>query len=158
MPEFTEETERVLRMSGWEPGRKVDTARWRQGLEDGGFQWSDAADRFLAEFGGLTVDIDGPGITVAREPFELDPMLADGEDDRFGEWADVVGEPITPLGELDSGRYFLGISESGVLYLVADWLASYGGVPEALESLILGRKPVPVDEDAAPSSSTDTSA
>ncbi|MCU1648286.1 MAG: hypothetical protein JWN03_8561 [Nocardia sp.] len=146
MTQFTDETERVLRASGWLPGRQVDTGAWRERLELSGFRWNAAADRFLEEFGGLAVDISGPGITSAREPFELDPTLVEGEDDRFAEWAEVVGESIAPVGELDSGRYFLGMSESGDLYLVADWLASFGQIPEALESLILGRSPVPVEE------------
>ncbi|WP_328290672.1 SUKH-3 domain-containing protein [Nocardia aurantiaca] len=146
MTQFTDETERILRASGWSPGRQVDTSAWRERLERGGFRWNAAADRFLKEFGGLAVDISGPGITSAREPFELDPLLVEGEDDRFAEWAEVVGESIAPVGELDSGRYFLGMSESGDLYLVADWLASFGPIPEALESLILGNSPVPVEE------------
>lgn len=146
MARFTEETERALRVSGWRPGRRVDTSSWRERLEGGGFRWNAAADRFLVEFGGLAVDISGPGITSAREPFELDPLLVEGEDDRFADWAEVVGESIAPVGELDAGRYFLGVSESGDLYLVADWLASFGRIPEALESLILGKSPMPIAE------------
>ncbi|MEC3952999.1 SUKH-3 domain-containing protein [Nocardia sp. CDC153] len=149
--QFMDETERVLRASGWWPGRQVDTNAWRERLERSGFKWSAAADRFLEEFGGLKVDISGPGITSAREPFELDPTLADGEDDRFAEWSEVIREPIAPVGELDSGRYLLGVSMSGDLYLVADWLASFGRTPQALESLILGKSPVPVEKgDAVP--------
>ncbi|MET9492800.1 SUKH-3 domain-containing protein [Nocardia sp. NPDC006630] len=146
MPRFTNETERVLRASGWLPGRQVDTSSWRERTELGGFRWNAAADRFLEEFGGLAVDISGSGINSAREPFDLDPTLVDGEDHRFAQWAEIVGESITPVGELDSGRYFLGMSASGNLYLVADWLALFGQIPEALESLIRGRSPVPVEE------------
>ncbi|WP_330182440.1 SUKH-3 domain-containing protein [Nocardia sp. NBC_01503] len=146
MTRFTDETERVLRASGWRPGRHVDTSFWRKRLESGGFRWNTAADRFLGEFGGLAVDISGPGITSAREPFELDPILVEGEGDRFAEWAEVIGESIAPLGELDGGRHFLGMSESGGLYLVADWLASFGRAAAALESLILGISPAPVAE------------
>lgn len=144
--QFTNEVEHILRAAGWLPGRQVDTDAWRERLELGGFRWNVAADRFLEEFGGLAVDVSGPGITSAREPFELDPTLVEGDDDRFAGWAEVVGESIAPVGELDSGRYFLGMSETGDLYLVADWLASFGQIPEALESLILGRSPVPVEE------------
>ncbi|MFE3192939.1 SUKH-3 domain-containing protein [Nocardia sp. NPDC059240] len=144
MTRFTYETERVLRVSGWWPGRQIDTTAWRERMEQGGFRWNDAADRFLGEFGGLTVDISGSGITAARVPFELDPVLLEGEDDRFTEWGEEIGESIAPLGELDSGRFFLGMSESGVVYLVVDWIASYGPVPEALESLILGRAPTTI--------------
>lgn len=100
----------------------------------------EAAERFLSEFGGLKVDVHGPGISVAREPFEFDPMLADGEDDRFSEWGEEIGKTLSPIGVLDHGRFCLGIAESGEVYLVADWLASFGGVSEALGRLILGIK------------------
>jgi hypothetical protein len=38
---------------------------------------------FLVEFGGLDVRISGTGITRAREPFDLDPVLCSGNEDRF---------------------------------------------------------------------------
>ncbi|WP_344641634.1 SUKH-3 domain-containing protein [Kitasatospora cystarginea] len=141
MTEFSAETERVLRSAGWEPDRTVDTSLWRQRLEESGFRMHDAAERFLSEFGGLTVEISGPGVSRARVPFELDPMLADGEEDRFSEWSESIGESLFPLGELDRGRFFLGISESGKVYLVADWLASFGPSREALERLVRGIAP-----------------
>jgi hypothetical protein len=46
----------------------------------------DAAERLLAEFGGLTFDLSGSGLSKAREPFELDPLLCLGRDGRFAEW------------------------------------------------------------------------
>ncbi|MEU0540330.1 SUKH-3 domain-containing protein [Nocardia sp. NPDC005978] len=147
--QFSAETDRGLRLAGWDPGRRVDTTEWRNELERGGFRWTAAAENFLSRFGGLEIELSGPGITTARVPFELDPLLAAGEDDRFSEWAAVVGEPITPVGELDSGRFFLGISESGDLCLVADWLASFGRWPAALDALFLGISPAPVDDSAS---------
>ncbi|MFE3188717.1 SUKH-3 domain-containing protein [Nocardia sp. NPDC059240] len=65
MTQLTSETERVLRASGWWPGRQVDTSAWKETVERGGFRWNAAVERFLGEFGGLTVDIAGPGITSA---------------------------------------------------------------------------------------------
>lgn len=124
--------------AGWRPGRMIDIEPWRHRLESSGFQMHAAADLFLTEFGGLVVKIDGPGISCARVPFELDPTLADGEDDRFSEWGQEINDSIFPIGELDGGRYFLGISSSGEMYIVADWLASLGAGVEALERLILG--------------------
>ncbi|GGU67709.1 SUKH-3 domain-containing protein [Lentzea flava] len=138
---FTRETEKTLRGAGWYPGRTVDTAVWRVPLEESGFVFPEAAERFLAEFGGLSVDHGGPGLTRAKEPFEFDPLLALGEDDRFGEWGASVGRVIAPLGELDRGRFFLGIDENSVIYLVADWLASFGAGDEGLEHLVLGVMP-----------------
>jgi SUKH-3 immunity protein len=146
MQRFPEEVENTLRASGWQPGRAVDTGEWRRALDGSGFRMHDAAEQFLSEFGGLTVDISGPGVSCARTPFELDPTLAIGEDDRFSEWGEDIGENLFPLGELDRGRFFLGISESGEIYLVSDWLASFGVGNEALERLILGIAPDVIEE------------
>ncbi|GED90136.1 SUKH-3 domain-containing protein [Streptomyces sp. 6-11-2] len=141
----------VLEASGWTAGRRVDTADWRSMFEAVGLAMHDAADTFLQEFGGLTVSISGPGISVAREPFELDPGLAWGEDDRFSEWSDSIGRRLFPLGELDHGRFFLGIDENNEIYLVASWVASFGPMPQALENLILGVKPRRIDDERRPS-------
>lgn len=135
------EVRRVLLAARWRPGRRVDTAGWRTQLEAAGFVMHDAAERFLAEFGGLTFDLSGPGLSKAREPFELDPLLCLGEDDRFAGWGECIGRSLFPLGELDKGRYFLGIDETGEVYLIADWLASFGPARDAIGNLILGIAP-----------------
>lgn len=143
------EVERVLRDAGWYPGRDTDPTPWREPLEADGIHIHPAADNFLREFAGLTVDHGGPGITRAREPFELDPLLALGEADRFGEWSEEICRHLYPLGDLDHGHAFLGLDEQGELYVVANWLARFGRLPEAMENLILGvmpiRMPYPAD-------------
>lgn len=144
MPRFTDETEQALRDAGWTPGRTVDTRSWRQRLEKSGIVFHDAAQTFLAEFGGLSVDVDGPGISCARSPFELDPDLTDGEEDRFADWSQEIGAALVPIGELDQGRYFLGISDSAELFVVADWISSLGTGDEGLERLIRGIEATPV--------------
>jgi hypothetical protein len=141
MDDFEAEFQRALLAAGWQPGRRVDTTEWRTRLEAAGFAMHDAAERFLAEYGGLTFDLSGPGISQARMPFELDPLYGLGEDDRFAEWGEEIGRSLFPIGKLDQGRYFLGIDETGEVYLIADWLASYGPAPRAIESLILGIAP-----------------
>ncbi|MGW4871862.1 SUKH-3 domain-containing protein [Streptomyces chartreusis] len=147
MSEWSPEVLEVLEASGWTAGRQVDTTGWRSMFEAVGIVMHDAAERFLQEFGGLTVNIGGPGINRAREPFELDPELAWGEDDRFSEWSDSLGRRLFPLGELDHGRLFLGIDEGGEIYLVETWAASFGPMPHALENLILGVMPRRIDDD-----------
>lgn len=146
MDEKEIEIDRVLRNAGWRPGRKINTSVWRDRLEMSGFVWTEAAEHFLSEFGGLVINQSGPGISCARGSFEFDPLLAEGEDDRFAEWALVLGEPLSPIGELDHGRLFLGISGSGDIYLVETWPASFGSGQEALEALVLGISPREIDE------------
>ncbi|WP_428986466.1 SUKH-3 domain-containing protein [Streptomyces camelliae] len=73
MSSWSPEVDEVLEALGWTPGRKVDTARWRSMFEAVGLPMHDTAEAFLQEFGGLTVNVSGPGISCARTPFELDP-------------------------------------------------------------------------------------
>lgn len=141
MSEWSPEALEVLEASGWTAGRRVDTTGWRSMFEAVGIVMHDAAEKFLQEFGGLIVSIGGPGTNRAREPFELDPELAWGEDDRFSEWSESLGRRLFPLGELDGGRFFLGIDEDSEICLVETWVASFGPMPQALENLILGVMP-----------------
>jgi len=120
----------------------VDVSDWRQQLEGSGeVRMHQAAADFLAEFGGLNVVIGGPGISVARTPFELDPELCVGEEDHFAAWGADLGCSLFPIGELDRGRFLLGVSEVGEIFLVEAWAASFGIGDAALEKLILGVKP-----------------
>jgi len=146
MTSFSNDVEVVLHDAGWQHGRCLDTAAWVTAFEAKGVIAHEAARQFLAEFGGLVVDISGPGVNRAREPFELDPMLCIGEEDRFLEWGEEIGHSIFPIGVHDMGRFFLGIDEEGVIYLLETWLASFSRMPEALESLILGVRPVVIDD------------
>lgn len=137
---FPRGVDRRLRKSGWFPGRRVDTTPWR-GLVPG-VEMPPAVEAFLAEFGGLTVDVHGLswGKTAAKEPFELDPELCEGEDDRFQEWGEFLGRTLFPIGELDHGRFFLGMDEGGAIYLVTDWLGRFddGPADAALTALCQG--------------------
>jgi hypothetical protein len=144
--ELIDEMRRTLRRAGWVPGRHVDTSTWRARLGADGLVMHAAAEGFLSEFGGLAFADGGPGISRAREPLELDPLLALGEDEMFREWGELIGEDIFPIGELDNGRYFLGIGESGPLYLVSDWLARFGVGLGGMENLVLGDRPETVHD------------
>jgi hypothetical protein len=51
-----------------------------------------------------------------------------------------IGRQLYPVGELDRGRFFLGIDARTEIYLVEAWVATYGPMPQALENLVLGVK------------------
>ncbi|MGW6444649.1 SUKH-3 domain-containing protein [Lentzea sp. NPDC055074] len=143
---FSEESERTLRSAGWYPGRTVDTEAWRAPLEKSGFVFPEVVVRFLAEFNGLSFPDNGSGISRAREPFEFDPLLAKGEEDRYSECGAEIGRVMAPLGELDRGRFFLGMDDRGAIYVVTDGIRFFGVGDAGLESLILGVMPAPLDD------------
>ncbi len=133
-------TESVLLRVGWYPGRAVPekVAYWKEQLP--AFVMFDAAREALREFGGLSVEVSGPGIDHARTSFDIDPMLAIGEDDRFGSFEHAVGERLFPLGEAMRGNAFLAIGESGRVFLIGDEIAFVGRtMTEAIDSLIQGK-------------------
>ncbi|MGW4196470.1 SUKH-3 domain-containing protein [Streptomyces sp. NPDC005004] len=139
---FTAETEETLRAAGWFPGRCVSVEPWRERLEASGeVRMHEAARSFLAEFGGLSVRIGGPGVTCAKSPFGFEPGFLVGEEDRFADWSRTIGRDLFPIGELDEGRFFLGIDQHGEIHLVETWVATFGPVRDALEKLVLGCGP-----------------
>jgi hypothetical protein len=142
---YDAETMEVLAEAGWHPGRVIDVGDWCDRLRADGFGvCHEAAQQFMAELGGLSVDgSDRPGVTRYRERFELDPLLCLGESDRFDDWNERLGRSVYPVGELD-GRYFLGLDEQSVLYIVIDWIGSFGPLPVALDRLVLGYASEPI--------------
>jgi hypothetical protein len=147
MTRFTPTVDEVLRKAGWSPGRRVPDDQvdaWCRMLGDG-FTLSDAARAALAEFGGLEVAQSGPGVERAREPFELDPILAVGEEDRFQLYTEAYGLDLFPLGEAAGSHYFLAIDPTGRTYLVMDDIQLLAeSFDEALESLVLGKGSLPL--------------
>ncbi|MFD7225520.1 SUKH-3 domain-containing protein [Streptomyces sp. NPDC059892] len=136
MPRFSPEAESALRRSGWFPDRRVNITRWKATMPN--FAWNAEAEEFLAEFGGVRVENDGPGITCARESFEFDPELAIGEEGRFSELSEFFGLGFFPLGEVGQGEFFLAIDEEGILYLLGSWAFRLGVGDLALEHLVTG--------------------
>lgn len=145
MDRFSPEVEGVLREVGWRPGRSTDVEFWLDHFEAKGCSASDAAVDFLVEFGGLDFPLSGRGIDRAREPFDLDPVLCSGNLDRFTDWGQEIKRSIFPIGTLGSRYDCLGIDEFSEIYMLETWIASFGQMPQALEGLILGRRPKRID-------------
>ena len=145
MPEFSAETVAALTDAGWRPRRSVDVDAWRTHFEAAGCVMSPAAEEFLSRFGGLDVRISGPGRERAREPFDLEPMLCDGEEDRFVELSRSMERDLFPIGVFGGLRYFLGIDEHAEIYLIETEVRSFGRMPEAMDAIVQGRMPVRVE-------------
>lgn len=138
----------VLTAAGWYEGRKSKNvvSDARVGLEtNGGFEMFPAAEATLLEFGGLRVNQSGPGITCARAPFDLNPLLAVLCEDIFDEFARFLEQRLFPLGEAFGGHMFLAIAESGEIFVLMDEILRVGDdIDSALRNLIIGHAPQPV--------------
>ncbi|GAA0209090.1 hypothetical protein GCM10010492_03460 [Saccharothrix mutabilis subsp. mutabilis] len=131
---------KALRKAGWRPGRQVDTTRWREQFAAGGVVMHPAAERFLAEFGGLRFRGGWWWVLSAAEVVDLDPELCADEGDRFLHWSRELGISLFPVGRAE-GIYPLGIDQDGVIYLVATWVARFGALDEGVEALVRGDLP-----------------
>ncbi|WP_328693154.1 SUKH-3 domain-containing protein [Streptomyces phaeochromogenes] len=132
----------VLRAAAWYPDRSVPTGEWEKALhEHGGFEMHDAARRLLAEFGGLEFRLKGPGRTMARSPFRIDPLLAKWDFEIIDLQSEEVGTCLYPIGDADRGNFYLTMAADGAVHHGMDYvclLADNGD--KALEKLIEGRK------------------
>ncbi|MFJ9940525.1 SUKH-3 domain-containing protein [Streptomyces erythrochromogenes] len=133
---FSSETDRALREAGWFPGRQVDIESWRSSMR--GFPMHAAAEEFLREFGGIYIQVSGPGVNCMRTPFEIDPELALGEEDRFMELSHRFGCALFPIGAKEASEFFLSIDEDGTVFAVMNWLFSLGREEMALQHLVTG--------------------
>jgi hypothetical protein len=119
----------------------VDIERWVSTLAGEGLQIHAAAAEFLAEFGGLSVDVSGPGIDRAREPFSFFPTSCTGEGDRISEWGTELGKRFYPLGETNRREFLIVMDEVGEIYLMMDRVGTLGLRDEGIEGLVRGRMP-----------------
>lgn len=142
MSRFSAQVEAVLRAVGWYPGRQVPdlVAEWQSTLmASDKFEMFPSAKRALLEFGGLSIDQRGPGVTCAREPFIFNPLLVRGESDRFDEFEGLLKTRLYPLGEAVGGHCFWALGENEHAYLIMEDVRLVGrSLDEALENLILG--------------------
>ncbi|MGW8380860.1 SUKH-3 domain-containing protein [Streptomyces sp. ODS28] len=137
---WSAETEGVLRRAGWYPGRSVSTHEWETALQQSGFEINEAARRFLAEFGGIESTERGPGQTMARVGFKLDPTVAQWDrEDIFDFLNEEAGTDLYPVGEVDRGNDHLAVAANGAVYAGMDSVVLLAeSAEEALEKLALG--------------------
>ncbi|WP_078594102.1 SUKH-3 domain-containing protein [Streptomyces sp. NRRL S-920] len=138
---WSAETDRVLRLAGWCPGRSVSTEEWERRLHaaDEDFEIHEAARGFLREFGGLEIHQRGPGRTAARSPFRLDPLVAEWDCEIFDDLGERAGKYLYPIGGIGRGVSYLGMAVDGTVHAGMDnveFLAETGD--EALRKLIEG--------------------
>ena len=135
MKRFIEITENALTNAGWFEGRNVesDTLNWTLELLEDDFEIFPAALNILLEFGGLKLEQSGNGYL----PLLLDPTLAFGENDRFSDFAEMLGNQLYPLGEFINQHYYLAVSDDGRVFSLMTELTIIGkNFNDALERIV----------------------
>ncbi|MFF3767746.1 SUKH-3 domain-containing protein, partial [Streptomyces sp. NPDC001922] len=135
---WSTETERLLRKAGWRPGRSVPTAEWERVLQEHDeFEIHPDAQRFLAEFGGLSVtEVIVGAITVVRSEVSFDPTLAQWDQEIFEVLSEQAGAELYPVGMTGNRNAYLGMTSAGTVYTGMDdayFLAESGD--QALEKI-----------------------
>ena len=123
----------------WEAAARVDQVAGVPGVHHRHVAFP-AAVEALERYLGARSEVQVPGRSVRTAPFHIDPLWAADTTDTLARVAARVGAPLFPLGTagyegvlaIDPGRRVFLIDETG------EW--SLGtGLPEALDTLLLGR-------------------
>ena len=137
---WSSKTDHVLRKAGWTPRRRVSTEEWERVLrKSDGFEAHEKARAFLSEFGGLSFELVEAGVTMAVEPFAIDPLEGQWEADIYEDMSEETGTNLYPIGEMDNRSLFLGMAEDGSVYRGRDMVGFFAESGEqALDKLIVG--------------------
>ena len=159
MSRFPAEVEAVLKASGWSEGRQVPEASAEaiqlvcaQPGADGSQHVSfPAAEQALAEFGGVFVGQDEPGLELRRRPFAFDPTLAAATAATLADLSRLLGVRLFPLGIEGDGDAVLTIDEQGRIFAfdhAGEWFLG-PTLDAALIVLITGASPPRVRDDGS---------
>ncbi|WAL73528.1 SUKH-3 domain-containing protein [Kitasatospora sp. YST-16] len=150
-PRFPADVAAALKQAGWHPGRwEIRQAElWADALVAYGGPLEPqhavfpAAIEAWAEFGGLAFDVPGPGDTLARTPFLLDPRCGLHAPRTLTDLGRALDTRLAPLGEELYGQALLAIDEQGRVYSLdhtGEWFLG-DSVDRAIGTLVLGRAP-----------------
>jgi hypothetical protein len=157
---FPAEVSAALKRAGWHPGRSVlvQAEDWADELaahvSPDGYRHSlfPAAVEAWSEFGGLRVDVEGPGRQLARTSFVLDPRCGLYQPRTLSDLGRALEVPVAPLGEEADGRALLVVDALGRVYSLDHTGEWYLGetVDQALTTLVMGTMPELLHYPATP--------
>ncbi|MFC5643893.1 MULTISPECIES: SUKH-3 domain-containing protein [Kitasatospora] len=150
-PRFPADVAAALKQAGWHPGRwEIRQAEeWADVLAAHGEPLDvphtvfPAAVEAWAEFGGLAFDVPGPGRTLARTPFLLDPVCGLHQPRTLADLGRALGTRLAPLGEERYGQALLAIDEQGRVFSLdhtGEWFLG-ATIDLAISTLVLGLTP-----------------
>jgi len=140
MEPLSEETIKILKQSGWYPGRNIDIQDTIDFLLSKRYTLFPHLIKILSEFSEIEYKFDHPNGRI--ESFHMIPKMALGdyyEKEDFEEIERRVNEPLIPIGEACRGNMIMFLSETGKIYgETGYYLEKFGdNVYEALENLCL---------------------
>jgi hypothetical protein len=121
----------LLRAAGWHPGREVDTGLDVAALGAEGFEVTEAAERFLREYSGLTISS-----RTNPNPLIIDGLaVAPNADVGWCElYSEAIGSTLVPVGEYSS--MVLYVDQIGGIWGGFD--NDYGRGGSSLEEIVSG--------------------
>ncbi|MFC1413777.1 SUKH-3 domain-containing protein [Streptacidiphilus sp. N1-12] len=148
---FAAEVASVLTKAGWFPGRRMlpQAERWADTLagytSPEGYRHAlfPAAVEAWAEYGGLTVGLEGAGRQQARTAFVIDPLAGLHQPRTLADLGRCLEVPLAPLGEERDGQALLAIDALGRVHSLdhsGEWFLGQT-VDQALSTLVLGTTP-----------------
>jgi hypothetical protein len=154
---FPIEVESVLRASGWTDGRQVPETSAeairivcaQPGADGSQHVPFPAAEAALAEFGGIFVRQDEPGLELRRRPFALDPTMAAATAATLADLGRLLDTRLFPLGVEGDGDAVLTIDEQGRVFAIdhaGEWFLG-PTLEAALTTLIVGTEPPRIKDD-----------
>lgn len=150
---FPAEVTQVLGAAGWASGRRTDVAGVLDFLRENAdpdaapIETFDAATAVIAEFGGLSVDQDGPGIDLRRRAFTIDPTQAYGTGDTLADLGKRLSTRLFPIGTDGNQDSVLAVDETGRTYAIDHAGTWHLGdtIDAALVTLVTGIQPLRLD-------------
>ncbi|GAA4608233.1 hypothetical protein BJY16_006736 [Actinoplanes octamycinicus] len=156
MTRFPDEVDAVLRNAGWSEGRHVPEVAGHM-IEvvcaytaAGGARHTrfPAAERALAEFAGIYIDQDGPGLVLRRSLFAIDPTMAIPTATTLADFGAALGSRLFPLGVEGVDDAVLAIDERGRVFALdptGEWHLG-DTLDAALTTLVTGAAPARVSD------------
>jgi hypothetical protein len=131
--QFSENTLRVLKDSGWFEDRKINTSEYKISLEENGLKFFDKAENFLEKYGGLKINFSlkwqyelavADKLENAKEfgkkSFHFDVLEAIGMVDYIREpleeFKREINLELSIIGECNNGLMTMLMAEDGTIY------------------------------------------
>ena len=148
---FPAEVASVLTKAGWFPGRRVlpraeqwaDILAGHTSAEGHRHAIFPAAVEAWAEFGGITVTLEGAGREQARTAFTIDPLYGLHQPRTLADLGRCLELPLAPLGQERDGQALLAIDALGRVHSLdhsGEWFLGQT-MDQALATLVTGTTP-----------------